>query len=188
MTSGYMGKYDVLKIVRANVLNGLMAYGLYETKNGVRECTWKCIEANQQSPQNKDKVVTLRLESSNTVCRYGTEYDATGESRTDSWVDEMSWEICVLKKRMTEPVSSDTITGEDVIDMLIGWFNGPGLDYFREFGIAGLYVLKSSVKPYQDDSDVGQYKASFSLKTRVIRSLTVHCGFATPVLERIVSV
>ena len=53
--------------------------------------------------------------------------------------------------------------------MLITWFNGKGCDEFRRVGVANLRIDPSSVIVYNDDSNIYQKRAVFTMKLQVPR-------------------
>lgn len=157
------GKYEVIKMIRENVLEGLRQYGITD---------WKCAEADQPGIQNMDKVVTLKL---NTMRRLVTQgfrienaVDADGKmTRIEKWIEQQEWEIKAIFNRKLVTVTENTMTAEDISWMLVAWFNGLGVAFFRKHDCSNLFVLNKDVQTYSDGSAVPENATSFVLKLLV---------------------
>lgn len=154
------GQYAVQKMIRDNVLAGLTAFG---------QDNWECIEFAQATMQNADRIVTMNCTGVDRIGWQGTLYNALATIRIDEWLEEQSWQFQVILKRYGDTVTADTVTTQDIAAMLITWFNGRGCDEFRRVGVANLRIDPSSVIVYNDDSNIYQKRAVFTMKLQVPR-------------------
>lgn len=163
------GQYAVQKMIRDNVLAGLTAFG---------QADWECIEFAQATMQNADRIVTMNCIGVDRIGWQGTRYDALATVCTDEWLEEQSWQFQVILKRYDDAVTADTVTTQDIAAMLITWFNGRGCGEFRKVGVANLRIDPSSVIVYNDDSNIYQKRAVFTMKLQVPRDFTYRQDFA----------
>ena len=153
-------QYAVQKMIRDNVLAGLTAFG---------QDNWECIEFAQATMQNADRIVTMNCIGVDRIGWQGTRYNALATIRTDEWLEEQSWQFQIILKRYDGAVTADTVTTQDIASMLITWFNGKGCEEFRRVGVANLRIDPSSVIVYNDDSNIYQKRAVFTMKLQVPR-------------------
>ena len=192
MSAECKGKYEVLRVIRNSILEGLVKCGQYDVRDGEKKCSWNCAEFDPQTFRNLDKVVLLKYGETKRIGWPHTEekylQDRDLFERSESWIEEQKWEIHILFKRKTAPVDADTITVEDAAMMLITWFNGPGIDSLRSNRMASLYLSPSSVQNYKDDSGVSQNHVFFPVKIHVGKTLRFTVPPATPKFEDVVPV
>lgn len=181
------GKYEVIKVLRKNILDALISFGQYEMKGDDKVCTWRCIEASQQAPRNIDKVVTMKMTGSKPSYRPYTKYDGKLGISTICWAESQTWEICAIIKRKAsapaEQVTADTVTSEDVIHYLSVWMDTVGIHEFRANGMANNFVGSATIRTYDDDSESGQDKSSLIVTVQVPRRAMMQCDFASPVYQ-----
>lgn len=158
MSEWAKGKYAVQKIIRDNVILGMTKFG---------QTGWDCIEFAQATMQNADKIITMNCTGVDRIGWQGTKFDSVLGTRTDEWLEEQTWMFQVILKRTNEVVTASTITTQDVASMLITWFNGMGCDEFRRNRCANLRIDPSSVIVYNDDSDIYQKRAVFTMRLQV---------------------
>ena len=165
MSEQFRSKYEVIKILRDLILKGLSTFS---------QSNWDCMEFGQATFQNADRIVTLNL---NQVHQVG--FQAWNESkvgatavRTDDMIEEQHWQLQVILKRKTGKVNGDTMTAEDVASMLITWFNGQGALLLKNKHIGILHVDRGNVFVYNDDSDVYQKRAAFTVRLHVSKEFT----------------
>lgn len=176
MSEALKTKYEVLKIIRTNVLMGLSAFGeeTVSDKNKGDKNLWQCMEANQPSYQNFDKVVLLELRGSNRIGLPSItdkwDREARKTIRISSWIEQQEWIVKVLFNRTTEKKTADTITTEDVASMLASWFNDLGCAEFRKHNCGCLFVQSKDIKPYLDKSSQQQMGSMFVLKLQIPKS------------------
>lgn len=183
MSESLKTKYEVLKIIRDNILKGLEELNV---------AGWQCMEANQQSYKNFDKVILLTHSKNERIGwqspRHRYNKNTLKFDDYETWIEQQEWEIKVLLKRNVDPVTADTLTTEDIASMLTGWLNGPGVAFFRQFNCANLFLKMSDITPYKDNSDVFQYGTKFILKLQVIKTAHFELDSATPKFEDFVPV
>lgn len=155
------GRLEVQKVVRDCILNGLTQ---------TNHTGWDCMEFGNASMQKADKVVLMQYSSHERVGWQGRRYDdtASGLQRTDEWIEQQEWILHVIHKR----TSDGTELAEDIATELIAWFNGPGNEELRKGGIASLPIDAASVIVYNDNSDLYQKRATFTVKLQVPKELT----------------
>lgn len=158
MSEWTKGKYAVQKIIRDNVILGMTKFN---------QTGWDCIEFAQATIQNADKIITMNCTGVDRIGWQGAKFDSVLGTRTDEWLEEQTWMFQVILKRTNEVVTASTITTQDVASMLITWFNGMGCDEFRRNGCANLRIDPSSVIVYNDDSDIYQKRAVFTMRLQV---------------------
>lgn len=161
MSASLKTKYDVIKILR-DVINAGLA--------DMRMTGWDCMEYAQASFNNADKIILLNNIQNRRVGWQGEKYanSITGEfERVDEWIEEQSWQVHIVLKRTTAPVSASTVTAEDVADLFVAWLNGRGMSLLRNSGVAPLRIDTETIFVYNDDSDVYQKRAVFTVKLQV---------------------
>lgn len=164
MSTANKNRLEVQKIVRDNIMAGLTALGY---------TGWDVMEFANASLQKVDKAVLMNLVRNNRVGWQGHRYEGVPNAlnRVDEWIDEQSWQLHIICKRTTATTVADVLS-EDVADNLITWFNGAGADLFRKAGVAPLRIEYSSVIVYNDNSDLYQKRAVFTVKIQVPKELT----------------
>ena len=158
MSEWTKGKYAVQKIIRDNVILGMTKFN---------QTGWDCIEFAQATMQNADKIITMNCTGVDRIGWQGAKFDSVLRTRTDEWLEEQTWMFQVILKRTNKVVTASTITTQDVASMLITWFNGMGCDEFRRKRCANLRIDPSSVIVYNDDSDIYQKRAVFTMRLQV---------------------
>jgi uncharacterized protein YkuJ len=184
MSEKYKLKYEVVAILKENIQKGLEAFGL-PLSESPGDGGWICMEGDQPSFRNADKAVLffqekmerIGIQSSRTVF----DRDSDHFNEVDYFIEQQTWQIKVLCKRSTAPVTDDDIplTSEDVASMLIGWFNRLGCAEFRKHNMANLFVQMKDVKSYKGTSDVSQWTTEFPLKIQVIKEFETEIPWAT---------
>ena len=188
MSEAYKHKYEVLKILRDNILKGLEAFGL-PVSTTQEDGGWRCFEAEQPSFRNLDKVVAVYMENSERVGWQGahTEFneDTQKYETTEHFIDQQTWKISVIYKRTTAEVTEESMpyTTTDIAGMLIAWFNRQGCAEFRKNGCANLLIKAKDLQTYKSTSDVSQWISEFPLKLQVFKVFTYDLDSAVPVLE-----
>lgn len=165
MASRPTGSLTVQKVLRSVLLSGLNAVG-YDG--------WTVVEFGNPEFINYDKCLTMQLLRQKRVGWQGRKYEDTpqGFKRKDEWLTEYQYQVQVLLKRPRN-ATAETLTAEDVADTMIAWLDGPGVDEFRRHSIAPLRIDGASVFVYNDNSDLYQKRAVFTVKIQVPKELTV---------------
>ena len=157
-------RLEVQRILRKVIENGLGALGH-------EGCA--VMEFANASFQNADNIVLLNLIGTKRVgwqARDFSPYDAKLVAR-ENWIEEQKWQIHCIKKRPTSNANIRT-TAEDIADDLVTWFNCRGCDELRTYGMANLRIDSDAVIVYNDNSDLYQKRAVFTVKIQVPKELT----------------
>jgi hypothetical protein len=158
-------RYEVQRILRSVTLSGLEDLGY---------SGWNVVEFANPEFINFDKVVTLQLMRERRVGWQGFSYGVTDNAsrldRKDEWLSEQHWQLQLLMKRPRNP-TADTPMAEDIADSLVAWFNGVGMAKLREGGVAPLRIDGTTIFVYNDNSDLYQKRAVFTVKIQVPKEL-----------------
>lgn len=186
MSEKFKLRYEVVAILKANIIKGMESFGLPITEtpgdNG-----WVVMESDQPSLRNADNAVLFNLEHVDRIGWQGEHRlfnEETGKFDViDCFIEQQIWKIRVLCKRTTKPISDDDIpvVASDVTGMLIAWFNRLGCIEFRKHNMANLFVQMKDVRTYKDKSDVNQWTTEFPLKLQVVKQFETEIDTATPV-------
>ena len=157
-------RLKVQKILRSVIDEGLNAMGL---------SGWAVQEFASPQYVSFDKCVLMNLVRSH---RLGWQYDnLTGDASTtvrkDEWLELEHWQLHVIAKRPTA-ADADSVVAEDVASQLVAWLNGPGTARFRSNGIAPERIDGSTILVYNDDNEIYQKRAVFTVKIEVPKELT----------------
>jgi hypothetical protein len=193
MSEKFKLKYEVVAILRDNIIKGLESFGLPMSETPGDD-GWICMESDQPSFRNADNAILFYMEKAE---RLGLQSDRSiYNPETDKFdvidyfIEQQVWKIKVVCKRSTKPITEDNIpmTTEDVTALLIGWFNRLGCEEFRKHNMANLYVQTKDVHTYKDKSDVNQTTTEFPLKLQVIKQFETELATATPRFEGAIGV
>lgn len=185
MSEKFKLKYEVVAILKDNITKGLEAFGV-PMQDEPGDGGWVVMESDQPSFRNADKVVLFWLEHAERIGWQGDRLKYNRETNNfdvlDYFIEQQTWKIKVLCKRSTEPMKDGDVPlmAEDIVSMLIGWFNRLGCEEFRKHNMANLFVQQKDVRTYKDKSDVGQWASEFPLKLQVIKQFETEIGTATP--------
>ena len=165
MASKPTGSLSVQKVLRSVLLGGLDAVG-YDG--------WTVVEFGNPEFINYDKCLTMQLLRQKRVGWQGHSYEIVNEDfkRKDEWLTEYQYQIQVLLKRPKD-ATTETLTAEDVADTMIAWLDGPGVAEFRKHSVAPLRIDGASVFVYNDNSDLYQKRAVFTVKIQVPKELMI---------------
>ena len=157
-------RLKVQKVLRSVIDEGLNAMGL---------SGWAVQEFASPQYVSFDKCVLMNLVRSH---RLGWQYDnLTGDDSTtvrkDEWLELEHWQLHVIAKRPTA-ADADSVVAEDVASELVAWLNGPGMNRFRSNGIAPERIDGSTILVYNDDNEIYQKRAVFTVKIEVPKELT----------------
>ena len=173
-------RLKVQKILRSVIDEGLNAMGL---------SGWAVQEFASPHYVSFDKCVLMNLVRSN---RLGWQHDnLTGDDSTtvrkDEWLELEHWQLHVIAKRPTA-ADADSVVAEDVASELVAWLNGPGMDRFRANGIAPERIDGSTILVYNDDNEIYQKRAVFTVKIEVPKELTTDAIEADAVKPKVMPV
>ena len=157
-------RLKVQKILRSVIDEGLNAIGL---------SGWTVQEFASPQYVSLDKCVLMNLVRSH---RLGWQHDnLTGDDspaiRKDEWLELEHWQLHIIAKRPTA-ADVNSVVAEDVASELIAWLNGPGMNSFRANGIAPERIDGATILVYNDDNEIYQKRAVFTVKIEVPKELT----------------
>ena len=173
-------RLKVQKILRSVIDEGLNAIGL---------AGWAVQEFASPQYVSFDKCVLMNLVRSH---RLGWQYDnLTGDDSTtvrkDEWLELEHWQLHIIAKRPTA-ADANSVVAEDVASELIAWLNGPGMNRFRANGIAPERIDGATILVYNDDNEIYQKRAVFTVKIEVPKELTTDAIEADAVKPKVMPV
>lgn len=167
MSASNKTRYEIQKILADCLKAGLVAFVGEDHGFGVMEFA-------QASLQKANRIVLMNLVRSNRIGWQGRKYPIEDDKlkRVEEWIECQHWQFHVILKKLPNP-TIETMQADDVASMLITWFNGHGNEFLRERGVANERVDSSSLIVYNDDSDLYQKRAVFTVKLQVPKELTI---------------
>lgn len=186
MSEMFKLRYEVVAILKENIIKGMEAFGLPITEKP-GDHGWIVMESDQPAFRNADNAVLFHLEHVERIGWQGDHREYNKETGKydviDCFIEQQIWKIRVLCKRTTKPISDDDIPvlASDVTEMLIAWFNRLGCMEFRKHNMANLFVQMKDVRTYKDRSDVNQWTTEFPLKLQVVKQFETEIDTADPV-------
>lgn len=161
MSEANKTRFEVQAILGDNLMAALTQFGL---------TNWGVAEFANPSLQNMNGVVLMNYLKSN---RFGWQGDSIDSLLIEhqEWMEIQSWQIHCIAKR-TDSTTDSSILAEDVASDLIAWFNGHGCKYFRERGLSNLVIDANSILVYNDNSNLYQKRAVFTVKIVVPKEIT----------------
>lgn len=193
MSEGYKLKYEVLKILRDNIVKGLESFGLPIGKTQ-GDGGWRVFEADQPAFRNLDQCVAVWMEGMERVGWQGNRSSYNKETDKfdtyDTFIEQQEWRVRVIYKRNTDEITAQAmpLTSSDVAAMLISWFNRLGCEEFRKHNCANLYIQMKDLQVYKAASDVSQWVSEFPLFLQVPKTFTTEVEPATPKYEGLIGV
>ena len=178
-------KYEVVAILRDNIIKGLESFGIPMSENP-NDGGWVVMEGDQPSFVNLKNAVIFYLENVERIGWQGSRNEYVRETDnfkvTDYWIEQQTWQIKTIYKRSTAPITDENIPipAEDVTGMLVGWFNRLGAMEFRKHNICNLFIRQKDIKSYIGKSDVSQWTTEFPLKIQVVKQFDTDIGTAVP--------
>lgn len=154
-------RLEVQTVLRSCILE-------YFTKSS--QTGWDAVEFGNFNKVNTDKVVTMNYIRSKDVGWQYCVYDGSPLLRKDQKITQQDWQIQVILKRSASTGDGATLA-EDIAENLIMWFNGIGCEYLRKNGMANLRIDTNSVIVYNDNSDLYQKRAVFTVKIQMQKEL-----------------
>ena len=186
MSELYKLRYEVVAILKANIIKGMEAFGLPVTEKP-GDHGWIVMESDQPALRNADNAVLFNLARVERVGWQGEHRQFNKETGKydviDCFIEQQTWKIRVLCKRSTKPITDEDIpvVASDVTGMLIAWFNRLGAMEFRKHNMANLFVQMKDVRTYKDKSAVNQWTTEFPLKLQVVKQFETEIDTADPV-------
>ena len=173
-------RLKVQKIVRSVLVEGLAKIGM---------TGWTVQEFASPHYVSLDKCVLMNLVRFHQL---GWQYDnLTGDDSTtvrkDEWLELEHWQLHIIAKRPTA-ADVNSIVAEDVASELIAWLNGPGMNRFRANGIAPERIDGATILVYNDDNEIYQKRAVFTVKIEVPKELITEAIEADAVKPKVMPV
>lgn len=137
---------------------------------------WQVMEFANPSIQSADKVILVNMIRAERVGWQGRNYRNDSQdqfSRSEEFIEEQSWQIHVIAKRK-RPMTSADMLAEDMATLLITWLNGFGVDGLNAHGVAPLRIDLNNIIVYNDNSDLYQKRAVFTVKLQVPKEITLN--------------
>lgn len=145
---------------------------ILEYFNKSSQTGWDAVEFGNFDKVKADKVVTMNYIRSKDVGWQSSTFEGSPLVRKDRKISQQDWQLQVILKRSASTTDGD-ILSEDIADNLVMWFNGPGCDYFRKHGMACIRIDTNSIIVYNDNSDLYQKRAVFTVKIQMPKELTI---------------
>lgn len=163
MSDSMKTKYEVQKYLIASIKNGLIAFGQTKTVSGKTVARFDCVEFGQPMMWKLDECIALNHIANKRIGWQGRTYLTSSllYYKKSEWLEEQLWNVHVLlKRKMSNGAPTvDTITAEDVAEMLKTWFNDNGCAELRTNHISVLPIDHTDVILYNDDSSLYQKRA-----------------------------
>ena len=136
---------------------------------------WMVMEYAPSQFASFDEVISLPLLRSRNAGWQGHE-DRMVDGRpvtVEKWIDQQSWQgqITLQRKRR---IHRPSILSEDIANNLAAWLNSAhGVVAMKRRGLAPLIVDDKLIFVYNDNSEIYQKRAVFTLKVQVPEGLTM---------------
>lgn len=136
---------------------------------------WTVMEYAPSQFASFDKVISLQLLRSRNAGWQGHE-DRMVDGRpvtVETWIDQQSWQVQIILKRKKR-LDGSSILAEDVANNLAAWLNSlHGANAMRKRGLAPLIIDDKLIFVYNDNSEIYQKRAVFTVKVQVPKELTM---------------
>ena len=136
---------------------------------------WTVMEYAPSQFASFDKVISLQLLRSRNAGWQGHE-DRVVDGRpvtVEKWIDQQSWQVQIILKRKRR-IDGSSILAEDIANNLSAWLNSAhGVMAMRKRGLAPLIVDDKLIFVYNDNSEIYQKRAVFTVKVQVPKELTM---------------
>ena len=120
-----------------------------------------------------DKVISLQLLRSRNAGWQGHENRMVdGKPVTvEKWIDQQAWQVQIILKRKRR-IDGSSILAEDIANNLAAWLNyAHGVISMKRRGLAPLIVYEKLIFVYNDNSEIYQKRAVFTVKVQVPKEL-----------------
>lgn len=136
---------------------------------------WAVMEYAPSQFASFDKVISLQLLRSRNAGWQGHE-DRMVNGRpvtVEKWIDQQSWQVQIILKRKRR-IDGASILAEDIANNLAAWLNSAhGVIAMKKRGLAPLIVDDKLIFVYNDNSEIYQKRAVFTVKVQVPKELTM---------------
>ena len=141
----------------------------------LRYTGWTVMEYAPSQFASFDKVISLQLLRSRNAGWQGHE-DRMVDGRpvtVEKWIDQQSWQVQIILKRKRK-IDGSSILAEDIANNLSAWLNSAhGVMAMKRRGLAPLIVDDKLIFVYNDNSEIYQKRAVFTVKVQVPKELTM---------------
>ena len=134
---------------------------------------WTVMEYAPSQFASFDKVISLQLLRSRNAGWQGHEDRMVdGKQVTvEKWIDQQSWQVQIILKRKRR-IDGSSILAEDIANNLAAWLNSAhGVIAMKRRGLAPLIVDDKLIFVYNDNSEIYQKRAVFTVKVQVPKEL-----------------
>ena len=134
---------------------------------------WMVMEYAPSQFASFDKVISLQLLRSRNAGWQGHENRMVdGKPVTvEKWIDQQSWQVQIILKRKRR-IDGSSILSEDIANNLAAWLNSAhGVIAMKRRGLAPLIVDDKLIFVYNDNSEIYQKRAVFTVKVQVPKEL-----------------
>lgn len=165
MSNAFKNRLEVQKVLRGIILVALEKLG---------HTGWGCAEFSSPQYVSFDKCVLMNLVRSEKIGNGGIVYQRSGDSLIGKaeWIDRQHWQIHVIAKRKLDATSS-TIVAEDIANELVAYLNTFGVEELRKHGCAPERIDTTTILVYNDDNEIYQKRAVFTVKLQVPKELSI---------------
>ena len=136
---------------------------------------WTVMEYAPSQFASFDKVISLQLLRSRNAGWQGHE-DRVVDGRpvtVEKWIDQQSWQVQIILKRKRR-IDGSSILAEDIANNLAAWLNSAhGVMAMKKRGLAPLIIDDKLIFVYNDNSEIYQKRAVFTVKVQVPKELTM---------------
>ena len=136
---------------------------------------WTVMEYAPSQFASFDKVISLQLLRSRNAGWQGHE-DRVVDGRpvtVEKWIDQQSWQVQIILKRKRR-IDGSSILAEDIANNLAAWLNSAhGVIAMKKRGLAPLIIDDKLIFVYNDNSEIYQKRAVFTVKVQVPKELTM---------------
>lgn len=136
---------------------------------------WTVMEYAPSQFASFDKVISLQLlRSRNAGWQGHKDRMVDGKPVTvETWIDQQSWQVQIILKRKRK-IDGSSILAEDIANNLSAWLNSAyGVMAMRRRGLAPLIIDDKLIFVYNDNSEIYQKRAVFTVKVQVPKELIV---------------
>lgn len=134
---------------------------------------WTVMEYAPSQFASFDKVISLQLLRSRNAGWQGRE-DRMVDGKpvtVEKWIDQQSWQVQIILKRKRR-IDGSSILAEDIANNLSAWLNSAhGVMAMRRRGLAPLIIDDKLIFVYNDNSEIYQKRAVFTVKVQVPKEL-----------------
>ena len=136
---------------------------------------WTVMEYAPSQFASFDKVISLQLLRSRNAGWQGHE-DRMVDGKpvtVEKWIDQQSWQVQIILKRKRR-IDGSSILAEDIANNLAAWLNSAhGVIAMKKRGLAPLIIDDKLIFVYNDNSEIYQKRAVFTVKVQVPKELTM---------------